>query len=45
MKPPTFTKAKEPLEANAWVRAIEAKFSTFTLPCFEERKANFGVKH
>jgi hypothetical protein len=43
MKPPTFTKAEEPLEADAWVRAIEAKFSTFTLPCSEERKANFAT--
>jgi hypothetical protein len=29
MKPPTFTKAEEPLDADAWVRAIEAKFSAF----------------
>jgi hypothetical protein len=43
MKPPTFTKAEEPLEADAWVKAIEAKFSTFTLPCSEERKANFAT--
>jgi hypothetical protein len=31
MKPPTFTKAEEPLDADAWVRAIEAKFSAFVL--------------
>jgi hypothetical protein len=43
MKPPTFTKAEEPLEADAWVRAIEAKFSAFTLPCSEERKATFAT--
>jgi hypothetical protein len=36
MKPPTLTKAEEPLDADAWVRAIEAKFSTFVLPCSEE---------
>jgi hypothetical protein len=41
MKPPTFTKAEEPLDADAWVRAIEAKFSAFVLPCFEEHKASF----
>jgi hypothetical protein len=41
MRPPTFTKADEPHEANACVRAIEAKFSSFTLPFSEERKANF----
>jgi hypothetical protein len=30
MKPPTFTKAEEPLDADAWVRAIEAKFSALS---------------
>jgi hypothetical protein len=50
MKPPTFNKAEEPLEADTWVRAIEAKFSAFTLPCSEEARQtlqpyNFGVNH
>jgi hypothetical protein len=43
MKPLTFTKVEEPLDADAWVRAIEAKFSAFVLPCFEERKATFST--
>jgi hypothetical protein len=43
MKPPTFEEAKEPLAADAWIRAIEAKFSVFTLPCSEERKASFAA--
>jgi hypothetical protein len=43
MKPPTFEEAKEPLAANAWIRAIEAKFSVFTLPCLEEHKASFAA--
>jgi predicted PolB exonuclease-like 3'-5' exonuclease len=43
MKPPTFTKAEEPLEAEAWIKAIEAKFSAFVLPCLEESKANFAA--
>jgi hypothetical protein len=43
MKPPTFEDAKEPLAADAWIRAIEAKFSVFTLPCSEEHKASFAV--
>jgi hypothetical protein len=43
MKPPTFAKAEDPLEAEAWVKAIEAKFSTFVLPCSEESKANFAA--
>jgi hypothetical protein len=41
MKPPTFAKAEDPLEAEAWIKAIEAKFSAFVLPCSEENKANF----
>jgi hypothetical protein len=41
MKSPTFSKAKDPLEAEAWIKAIEAKFSAFVLPCSEENTANF----
>jgi hypothetical protein len=41
MKPPTFSKAKDPLQAEAWIKAIDAKFSAFVLPCSEENKANF----
>jgi hypothetical protein len=41
MKPPTFLKAEDPLEAEAWIKVIEAKFSAFVLPCSEENKANF----
>jgi hypothetical protein len=43
MKPPTFTKAEEPLDADAWVRAIEAKFSAFVLPCSDEHKTRFAA--
>jgi hypothetical protein len=43
MKPPTFTKVEEPLHADAWVRAIEAKFSAFVLACSEEHKARFAA--
>jgi hypothetical protein len=43
MKPPTFAKAEDPLEAEAWIKTIEAKFSAFVLPCSEENKANFAV--
>jgi hypothetical protein len=41
MKPPTFTKAEEPLAVDAWVSAIEAKFSAFVLPCYKELKVSF----
>jgi hypothetical protein len=43
MKPPTFLKADDPLEAEAWIKAIDAKFSAFVLPCSEENKANFAT--
>jgi hypothetical protein len=43
MKPPTFSKAEDPLEAEAWIKDIEAKFSTFVMPCSEEKKANFAA--
>jgi hypothetical protein len=38
MKPPTFSKTKDPMETEAWIKAIEAKFSTFVMPCSEENK-------
>jgi hypothetical protein len=43
MRPPFFTEAEEPLEADAFVRALEAMFSIFTLPCSEENKAGFAA--
>jgi hypothetical protein len=43
MRPPTFEEAKEPLAADVWIKAIEAKFSVFVLPCSEERMANFSA--
>jgi hypothetical protein len=43
MKSPTFSKAEDPLEVEAWIKAIEAKFSAFVMPCSEENKANFAA--
>jgi hypothetical protein len=43
MKPPTFSKAEDPLEAEAWIKAIEAKFSAFVMPSSKENKANFAA--
>jgi hypothetical protein len=43
MKPPTFSKADDPLDAEVWIKAIEAKFSAFVLPCSEENKSNFAA--
>ena len=41
--PPMFTKADEPLEADAWLRIIESKFALLVLPCPSERKVMFAV--
>jgi hypothetical protein len=43
MKPLTFSKVEDPLEAEAWIKAIEAKFSAFVMPCSKENKANFAA--
>jgi hypothetical protein len=43
VKPPLFHKAEEPLEANAWLRAIEAKLDVLTLPCSGKRKVKFAA--
>jgi hypothetical protein len=43
MKPLAFEEAKEPLAVDVWIKAIEAKFSVFVLPCSEERKASFDA--
>jgi hypothetical protein len=34
---------EDPLEAEAWIKAIEAKFSAFVMPFSEENKANFAA--
>jgi hypothetical protein len=41
MKPPTFSKTEDLLEAEAWIKAIKVKFPAFVLPCSEENKTNF----
>jgi hypothetical protein len=43
MKPPTFPQEEDPQEAEAWINAIEAKFSSFVMPCSVENKANFAA--
>jgi hypothetical protein len=45
LKPPLFHKAEEPLEADAWLRAIEAKLDVLTLPCSEERMVKFAAMY
>ena len=43
-QPPLFAKADDPLEADAWVRAIESKFSILVAPCPEDRKASYAAQ-
>jgi hypothetical protein len=43
MNPPQFNGTEETLDADAWIRAIEAMFAVFTLPCSEGRKAKFAT--
>jgi hypothetical protein len=43
MKPPTFSKVEDPFDAEAWIKAIEAKFSAFVMPYSEENKGNLAA--
>jgi hypothetical protein len=38
---PFFSKAEEPLDANAWLHTIESKFALLTIPCADLSKAHF----
>ena len=42
-QPPLFTKADEPLDADAWIRTIESKFSLLTTPCSEANKTRYAA--
>jgi len=35
---------EEPLDANAWIRTIESKFTLLHVPCSEENKARFAAQ-
>ena len=43
-QPPLFTKADEPLDADAWIRTIESKFSILTAPCSEANKTRYAAQ-
>jgi hypothetical protein len=45
LKLPLFHKVEEPLEADAWLCAIEAKLDVLTSPCSEERKVKFAAMY
>jgi hypothetical protein len=41
---PFFSKAEEPLDADAWLRIIESKFALLTIPCADSSKASFAAQ-
>jgi hypothetical protein len=43
-QPPLFSKAEEPLDADAWLRTIESKFTLLTIPCADSSKAYFAAQ-
>ena len=43
-QPPLFTKADEPLDADAWIRTIESKFSLLYVPCSEAKKTRYAAQ-
>jgi hypothetical protein len=43
-QPPFFSKAKEPLDADAWLHIIESKFALLTIPCADSSKASFAAQ-
>jgi hypothetical protein len=42
-QPPLFNKVDEPLDADAWLRTIESKFSLLPAPCSDENKTLFAA--
>ena len=43
-QPPLFHKTDEPLDADAWLRTIESKFSLLSVPCSEANKTLFAAQ-
>jgi hypothetical protein len=43
-QPPFFSKAAEPLDADAWLHIIESKFALLTIPCADSSKASFAAQ-
>jgi hypothetical protein len=43
-QPPFFSKAEEPLDADAWLHTIESNFSLLTIPCADLSKAHFAAQ-
>jgi len=43
-QPSLFNRTEEPLDADAWLRTIESKFSLLQVPCSEASKARFAAQ-
>ena len=43
-QPPLFTKADKPLDADAWIRTIESKFSLLSVPSSEVNKTRYATQ-
>jgi hypothetical protein len=43
-QPPFFSKAEEPLDADAWLHIIELKFALLAIPCADSSKAHFAAQ-
>jgi hypothetical protein len=43
-QPPFFSKAEEPLDADAWLHIIESKFALLTIPCADSSKVSFAAQ-
>jgi hypothetical protein len=43
-QPPFFSKAEEPLDADAWLHIIRSKFALLTIPCADSSKASFAAQ-
>jgi hypothetical protein len=44
IQPPLFHKIDEPLDADAWLRTIESKFTLLSAPCSDANKALFPAQ-
>jgi hypothetical protein len=42
--PPLFHQTDEPLDADAWLRTIESKFTLLSVPCSEANKTLFAAQ-
>ena len=43
-QPPLFSRADDPLDADAWLRTINSKFALLAVPCADANKAHFAAQ-